>query len=103
MSQRTEPLRATRIGIPAQPAASIPSVAPTPAKAKRGWLPIDTVAVIVAAFTTFAVPYSLNQDGIALDGFHLLDVSFGVLINVGVVYLVGWPIRWAWHRFKSRM
>jgi hypothetical protein len=48
----------------------------------------------------FAVPYNLNQQGIALDGLHIIDVAFGVGINVGLVFLVYLPITWAWHRFR---
>ncbi|MBW3615800.1 MAG: hypothetical protein KY439_10910 [Actinobacteria bacterium] len=44
---------------------------------KRGWLPIDTGAVIVAAMTTFALAYSPNQDGIPLEGLYIVDVVFG--------------------------
>lgn len=75
MKPRTEPLRAAGRESRVEPAAQR-SEPDRPHK--RGWLPIDTVAAIVAAMTMFAVPYSLNQDGIALEGMHILDVMFGV-------------------------
>lgn len=109
MNRRSEPLKATRA--PVRPTSQSSTQETQPAirlspteEDKPAWLPVHTVAIIVAAATMFAVLYNLNQQGHDLDALNigiLLDVVFSAAVNVGLVYLAYLPITWAWHRYRN--
>lgn len=72
---------------------------------KRGWLPVDTVAVVlgVPSFLYYLLE-ALAGYGSAL---HLVDVvdaglvaAIGTGVLVGLIYLVAWPIRWGWRKAR---